>query len=70
MPMTPTASRIFAISLTDRFPLLAQKKSSQAVDASLGFGNSPLEERWVSVFVSRFACMHICGGNAISGGGI
>lgn len=42
MPVTPTLSRILAISLTVRVPLLAQKKSSQACEASLWFGNSEL----------------------------
>lgn len=46
MPMTPTASRIFAISLTDRFPLLARKKSSHAVAASVEFENSDLGNAW------------------------
>ena len=45
MPITPTLSRILAISLTDKDPLLTQKKSSQALDASFPAGNSFLENK-------------------------
>ena len=40
IPITPTLSRIFAISLTDKTPLLAQKKSSQAMEMSFSVANS------------------------------
>lgn len=43
IPMTPTLSRILAISLTDKVPLLTQKKSSQAVAASLSLRNCVLK---------------------------
>ena len=45
--MTPTASRILAISLAERLPLLTRKKSSHAVAAFVGCENSDLgETRW------------------------
>jgi len=45
MPITPTWSRIFAISLAVRTPLLAARYSSKAIDASPRLGNSDLEQR-------------------------